>query len=127
VEDADHALAVGTELLVSGEARRVERRAGTDERPLVRLSEISDRDAANGIRGELLLVDEELGEGEFVAADLVGCRVEGAGAVLRVVRGRAHALLELEDGTLVPFVSDAVRAVDLEARTVDVDRRFLGS
>ncbi|HYP48149.1 MAG TPA: hypothetical protein VEQ61_05880, partial [Thermoleophilaceae bacterium] len=65
--------------------------------------------------------------GEFVAGDLVGCRVGGAGVVRRVVRGPAHPLLELEDGTLVPFVADAVRSVDVESRTVDIDPRFLSS
>ena len=35
-------------------------------------------------------------------------------------------LLELEDGTLVPLVGDAVSRVDTEARVIEIDRQFLG-
>ena len=48
-------LAEGTEVTVAGRATVVERRAGTDARPLVRLRGIDDRDAAAALRGELLL------------------------------------------------------------------------
>ena len=35
-------------------------------------------------------------------------------------------VLELEDGTLVPLVSDAVRSVDFAARRIEIDEDFLG-
>jgi 16S rRNA processing protein RimM len=126
VERPDHPLDVGTELTVRERAHRVERRAGTDERPLVRLSGISAREQALGLRGESLLVREALAEDEWLAGDLVGCRVEGLGEVNRVIGGPSCDVLELDDGTLVPLVSDAVLHVDLDHRRIEVDRRFLG-
>jgi 16S rRNA processing protein RimM len=126
VERPDHPLAEGTEVTVAGASRVVERRAGTDERPLVRLSGIDDRDAATALRGEALVVDEELGEGEWLASDLVGLQVDDLGTVARVLDGASCDVLELDDGTLVPLVSDAIRAIDLEAGTIAVDPEFLG-
>jgi ribosomal 30S subunit maturation factor RimM len=35
-------------------------------------------------------------------------------------------VLELEDGTLIPFVSDAIARIDLDAREIHVKREFLG-
>jgi 16S rRNA processing protein RimM len=102
----------------------VVRRAGTDERPLIRLAGLDDPGA---LRGELLLVEDELGKDEWLAADLVGCRVPGQGAVTQVIDGVSCSVLELEDGTLVPFVSDAIERVDLEAREIHVNEAFLGS
>ena len=83
VEEAEHPLAEGDEVSVGGRSRRVERRAGTDERPLVRLSAVEDREAAIALQGERLLVPETavpLEEGEWLAEDLVGLRAEGGGS-----------------------------------------------
>jgi ribosomal 30S subunit maturation factor RimM len=73
-----------------------------------------------------MLVEEELAEGEWLASDLVGLRVAGLGAVARVVDGPSCSVLELDDGTLVPFVSDAVERVDLDAGEIHVNEDFLG-
>jgi 16S rRNA processing protein RimM len=124
VDWPQHELSEGTELVLAGGTHSVERRAGTDDRPLIRLAGVDD---PGSLRGELLLVEDELGEGEWLAADLVGCRVSGHGAVTRVIDGVSCSVLELEDGTLVPFVSDAIERVDLEAREIHVDADFLGS
>jgi 16S rRNA processing protein RimM len=126
VERPDHPLGVGTELTLAGSTRVVERRAGTDERPLVRVTGIGDRDAAAAVRGEPLLVAAELAENEWLASDLVGLRVGELGTVARVLDGASCDILELDDGTLVPLVSDAVRSVDTEAGTIEVDPEFLG-
>jgi 16S rRNA processing protein RimM len=123
VEQAQHPLGVGTALTVGGSAHSVERRGGTDARPLVRLSEVTD---ARPLRGELLLVETELEEDEWLAADLTGCEVAGLGRVERVVDAPSCPLLELENGTLVPFISDAIRSVDVEARRIEVDAEWLG-
>ena len=122
VERPDHDLAEGTKVRLGGEEREIERRSGRPDRPLVRVSGIED---PRPLRGEALLVEAELDEGEWLAADLVGCRVEGLGTVARVVDGASCGLLELEDGELVPFVSDAIRSVDLESRTIQADTDFL--
>ncbi len=129
VLDPQLALAAGTIVSVAGRERRVEHRAGTDERPLLRLEGVADRARAAALGGELLLVADSqapLGEGEWLAADLVGCRVEGLGVVRRVLPAPSCDLLELEGGTLVPLIGDAVRAVDLPRRSISVDRAFLG-
>jgi 16S rRNA processing protein RimM len=125
VERPQHPLNRGTILRLGDDEHVVERRAGTDRKPLVRLTGVRSREAAVALRGELLLVEATLGEGEWLAEDLVGCRVDGLGAVVRVIDAPSCDLLELEGGELVPLISDAVRAVDLDARTVEVDRRFL--
>jgi 16S rRNA processing protein RimM len=122
VEQPRHELPEGAALTVAGRSHRIERRAGTDERPLIRLSEIED---PRPLRGELLLVEDELAEGEWLASDLVGCTVPGLGTVERVVDAPSCSVLELDDGTLVPFVSDAVERVDTDAREIHVRREFL--
>ena len=123
VEGVDHPLPEGATLELAGRERRVERRAGTDERPLIRLAGLDD---PRPLRGEPLLVEAELGDGEWLAGELARCRVEGLGAVARVVEAPSCDLLELENGVLVPLVGDAVRSVDLARGVIEVDFRFLG-
>jgi 16S rRNA processing protein RimM len=123
VERPDHDLGPGTRVQLAGEEHTVERRAGGDERPLVRLSGVED---PRPLRGKPLLVDAELEEGEWLAADLVGCRVEGLGTVARVLDGPSCGLLELDDGALVPFVSAAIESVDVESRTIRARLDYLG-
>ena len=123
VEAADAEFAEGTEVFVGDRRAVVERRAGTDARPLIRLSGIDPREVAR----EPLLLDEPLLEGEYAAEDLVGCKVAGLGEVRRVVNGPSCDVLEVgPDAVLVPFVSDAVTRVDVDARLIEVDREFLG-
>ena len=122
VDGAEHPLPADTAVVVGGQERRVLRRAGTDERPLVRLSGIEEREAVVAVSGEPLLVEGELEEGEWLAEALVGRRVEGLGTVQRVLDGPSCSLLELDDGALVPFVSDAIRSV---GDVIEVDREFL--
>ena len=129
VSELQHPLEQGTTVTLAGVARVVRRRSGTADRPLVRLDGIEDRDSAVALRGELLLVPESaapLAPDEWLAEDLVGLQVQGVGRVARVLPGFSCDLLETEDGTLVPLVSDAVIDLDLEARTVQVDLDFLG-
>ena len=83
----------------------MERRAGTDERPLIRLSGLED---PRPVRGQTMLIEDELAAGEWLASDLARCSVAGLGPVARVVDGPSCSLLELENGTLVPLVSDAI-------------------
>jgi 16S rRNA processing protein RimM len=125
VEDPDHPLPEGTAVEMGSRTHTVERRAGTDDRPLVRLSGLGDRDAVVPLRGELLLVELELGEGEWLAGDLIGCEVPGLGRVSRVIGGPSCDLLELGDGTLVPLVSDAIVSIDPHGRRIEVRLEFL--
>jgi 16S rRNA processing protein RimM len=130
-------LELGRAVTVAGVAREIERRAGTAERPIVRLSGVADRDAADALRGEDLMVARgetpELGEGEWWAHELEGCAVvDGERAVgeVRELRGLPSVdvlVVERDDGSelLVPLVGDAVRSVDVGARRIDVDLAFL--
>ena len=121
-------LSVGTEVEVAGRRAVVERRAGTADRPIIRLGGVGDRDAAAALGGERRLVEAgELEEGEYLTADLVGCEVPGLGAVRRVISAPSCDVLEVgDDGVLVPLISDAVTRIDLDARVIEVDRGFLG-
>jgi|SRR5690242_6727946 len=125
-----------------GEDRLVTRRAGTDARPILRLEGYEDRAAATSLSGADLLVERseapDLEDDEWWAEDLEGCTVVDGDRVVGVVR-RLLALpscevLEVERATapegdplLVPLVTDAVRSVDLERRSIDVDLAFLGA
>jgi 16S rRNA processing protein RimM len=129
VREASHAFAEDSVVLIGETERRVQRRAGTDAGPILRLEGIGDREAAAALTGETLFVADERGEpeaGEWLADDLVGCEVEAMGSVVRVLTGPSCDLLELEDGTLVPLVGDAVKRIDLDARRIEIDRHFLG-
>lgn len=123
VDTARHPLPEGTTVVLAGETHAIARRAGTDERPLIRLEGMAD---PRPVRGELLLVEDELAEGEWLASDLVGCTVPGRGLVVQIVDGESCSVLELEDGTLIPFISDAIERVDTEAREIRVNDEFLG-
>jgi 16S rRNA processing protein RimM len=123
VEGAEHPLPAHTPVTVAGKECRVVERAGTDDRPLVRVSGIEAREAAIAVHGEPLLVEGELAGDEWLADQLVGREVEGMGRVRRVLDGPSCALLELEDGTLVPFISDAILSID---DVIRVDQEFLG-
>ena len=50
----------------------------------------------------------------------------GLGAVAQIIDGPSCSVLELEDGTLVPLVADAIERIDLDAREIHVNREFLG-
>jgi 16S rRNA processing protein RimM len=119
----------GATVTVCGAERRIERRAGTDARPIVRLAGLSSREDAEALRGAELHAEETLEEGEYWAHELAGCRVvDGAreiGVVSRMVALPSCEALEVGD-LLIPMVGDAIRSVDLAARLIDVDMGFVG-
>lgn len=130
-------LGVGLVVRVGEQEAEVERLAGTEDRPIVRLSVARSREAVDALRGNDLMVPRSaappLEEDEWYASDLEGLRVvDGArevGFVSRLLPLPSCEVLEVArpDGRelLVPLVRDAVRSVDLDARTVDVDLVFL--
>jgi 16S rRNA processing protein RimM len=121
VEGASHPLCADTGIFIRSQAHTILRRAGTDDRPLIRVSNVHD---PSPLRGELLLVDEQLGNEEWLASDLLDCSVPGHGRVVRVLDGPSCSVLELSDGVLVPFVSDAIRSV--RPGEIEVNEDFLG-
>ena len=131
-------LVLGATVRLGEEEVEIVRRAGTDDRPILRLAGYEGRDAAVALRGRELTVHRdvvpELGDDEWYAEDLEGCRVvDGAAEVGRVERLVALPSCEVlevaRDGApdlLVPLVRDAVRSVDVGAGVIDVDLAFLG-
>jgi 16S rRNA processing protein RimM len=130
-------LVPGATVRVGDRETEIVRRAGTDERPIVRLGGFDGRDAAEALRGADLLVPRAaaapLEDDEWWAADLVGCCVvdgeREVGSVVRLLALPSCEALEVSGaGTefLVPLVRDAVRSVDVEAKLIDVDLGFLG-
>jgi 16S rRNA processing protein RimM len=132
-------LSVGVALTLAGRSTTIVRRAGTEQRPIVRVEGVDDRPAAEALRGmDLTVVDAEvpaLGEGEWWAHELEGCKVVDGRALL----GTVERLLELPscealevraaDGgqvVLVPMVRDAIRRVEPSRGQIEVDLEFLG-
>ena len=131
---ADAGLLAGRDELLLGNERVVlTRRAGTPERPILRVEGCATRDEAEALRGTELHVPAEeappLEEGEFWASDLQGCRVTDGelevGIVERMIALPSCEALEVGD-RLIPLVRDAIRSIDLEARRIDVDMGFVG-
>ena len=133
-----HLLQNAATVLVDDREFEITRRAGTPRRVIMRLQDQEDRAAAEALRGKDIMVARseapELEPDEWWAEDLVGCSVhDGArvvGTVRRLVELPSCEMLEVAraDGSelLVPLVADAVREVDVDARAIDVDLRFLG-
>ena len=127
-------LTIGGEVRIGEIWRAIVRRAGTDDRPILRLQGVEDRSGAEALRGLDLYVARAaapaLEPGEYWAEDLRGCRVATAdGHELGTVEGmRALPSCEvLEVGELlVPMVGDAVRSIDIAQRRIVVDAQFLG-
>ncbi|HKE81057.1 MAG TPA: ribosome maturation factor RimM [Solirubrobacteraceae bacterium] len=131
-------LALGTRVRVGEAEAEIVRRAGTDDRPILRLDGHDSRAAAEALRGTDLFVHRDeappLEEDEWYAEDLEGCRVvdgdEFVGHVRRLVALPSCEALDVgrvDDGELlVPLIRDAVRSIDIDAGVVDVDLDFLG-
>jgi 16S rRNA processing protein RimM len=131
-------LASVDELLVDGRVERVDRRAGTDERPILRLAGHAGREAAEALRGAQLAVPVDrapaLEPGEYWAHELEGCAVwdgeQRLGVVRRMLPLPSCEALEIvrDDGgeLLVPMVRDAIRSVDVGGKRIEVDMAFVG-
>jgi 16S rRNA processing protein RimM len=130
-------LTLGAAVVVGGRSLEIVRRAGTDARPIVRLSDCDSREDAEALRGEGLMVARAdappLGDDEWWAQDLEGCAVtdgeRSVGTVRRLLALPSCEVLEVErddaPDLLVPLVSDAIREVDAAGRRIDVDMAFV--
>ena len=131
-------LADADEVLVDGVMTRIERRAGTPERPILRLEGCAGREAVEALRGAQLAVPLErapaLEPGEYWAHDLEGCAVYDGerlvGEVRRMLPLPSCEALEVArpDGgaVIVPMVRDAIRSVDVGGKRIEVDMGFVG-
>jgi 16S rRNA processing protein RimM len=102
---------------------------------IARFAEVTDRNAAEALRGELVLVDRDalppLEDGEYYHADLIGlpCETtegEPVGTVVAVENFGAGDILEIEQSggrlTMVPFKEGVADLLDGKVR---VDPIFL--
>lgn len=111
-----------------------------DRGVLLRLDGVEVREAAAALTGATIAVPQhrlaELAEpDEFYVRDLVGCEVfSGAvslGRVVEVHPGAANDALVVKDGdgreVLVPFTKDAVTALDVPGRRVEIRVDLFGA
>lgn len=96
-------------------------------RLLVRVDGVESAERAEDFVGSTLFAsrDEiELGEGEYLDRDLVGCAVvDGAGLTLGVVQAVEHfptSDMLVINGQLVPMIRQFITRVDLAARRISV-------
>lgn len=95
--------------------------------PQVAFEEVTDRDAAEQIRGSDVFVPRarELGEDEFWPSDLIGLEVRpGGGRVIDVAHGVSQDRLVVEREGMsfeVPFVDDLVPTVDVDEGFVVIE------
>jgi 16S rRNA processing protein RimM len=127
-------------LILDGVETALVRHDGTPSRPILRLAGVDSREAIERLRGSDLWMRRAdappLEEDEWYAEDLVGCRVVdgevAVGVVAKLLPYPSCDLLEVQrpmagaKALWIPLISDAVRAVDLQAQTIDVDLAFLG-
>jgi 16S rRNA processing protein RimM len=132
-------LEVGMSVVIGSEPRRITRRAGHEERPIIALEGCEDRPAARALQGQELLVARQgapdLPDDEWWVDDLEGCAVlDGqrlVGEVARMLSLPSVDVLEVKrpDGRpdlLIPLIGDAVQSVDVEGKQIQVDLAFLG-
>lgn len=132
-------LTLGAAVTVAGQATTIVRRAGTDQRPIVRVQGIEDRTAAEVLRGTELLIGggdaPALGEQEWWAHELEGCEVldgeQLLGTVSKLIELPSCEALEVLPAAggqvvLVPLVKDAIRRVTPAQKRIEVDLDFLG-
>ena len=112
--------------------RRVLTARRADKAVLLRLEGISDRDAAETLRGAGVCVPRdalpELEEGEYYLSDLVGARVVAPdGPIGEVVEVRVHPsvdslIVRLPDGRVLeqPITEPWILRVDVEERLVEL-------
>ena len=126
--DDESRYTVGAVLHVGGVPATVvvSRRVGRGRRA-IRLDRAVERGATLTIpRAELAV----LPDGEFYTFEIVGLRVEEVGGrTLGIVRdvlpGSANDNLELDDGTLVPMIEDAIHEIDLKDGIVLLNPGFI--
>jgi 16S rRNA processing protein RimM len=134
----ERVLDAATSVVLNGRPVEITRKIGTSARPILHLQGVEQREDAEALRGADLWVPRDttppLEEDEWLAEDLVGCRVvDGAvavGVVAKLLPYPSCELLEVQrpegKALLVPLISDVVRAVDVEAKQIDINLTFLG-
>lgn len=127
-------LTLGGTVRIGDDVHEIVRRAGTEDRPILRLRGVDSRAGAEALREADLFVERaaapKLPEGEYWPEDLEGCAVltpdgRKLGVVAAMRALPSCEVLEVGD-LLVPMVGDAVLSVDIAAQRIVVDPDFLG-
>lgn len=127
-EDLPH-FEPGSTVFVGDETYVVKATRPADRGPQVLFEGVSDRNAAETIRGQDVSVEirRQLGDGEYWPEDLVGLEVvteSGTvlGNVTSIVFGAAQDRLVVGEpnGVEIPFVNALVPKVDVEAGRIEV-------
>ncbi len=117
---------------VSASRAAVEKAVVSPRGVRLKLKGVDDRNAAEGIRGKILFVDEAhratLARGQYFVHDILGLTVrEESGSelgtvadVLRYPASDVYVIRGNRGEILVPAVKEFVRSVDLETRTMTV-------
>jgi 16S rRNA processing protein RimM len=120
--------AVGAELYADGISAKilVSRRVGRG-RYAIRLDRTVERGTTLTVPRNQL---PALPEGEFYAFEIIGLRVEEVGGrqcgiVKDLLPGPANDNLELDDGTLVPMIEDAIASIDSAEGVVVLNPGFI--
>jgi 16S rRNA processing protein RimM len=131
-------LALSSPVTIAGHTRKIVRRAGTEQRPILRLEGIERREEAETLRGETLLLASEkapaLEPQEYWSHELEGCTVYGADGPLGTVKSMIglpscealEVTLSAGGELLVPMVREAIHSVDIASRRIEIDLEFLG-
>lgn len=99
------------------------------QRLLVRFEEVADRNAAEALRGSVLVVpveqappapDEGFWIHQVVGLEVVTEDGRSLGRIREVQGNPANDLWVVDDGTLIPAIRDVVADVDLEAGRVTI-------
>lgn len=111
-----------------------DRGAGRSGEVRLSLAGVSDRSAAEALRGCLVIVPaaalEALPEGEFYWHQLIGCRVKGSdgtdvGTVCELLETGAHDVLVVEDDEgrrhLIPAADELLHEIDVERGEIIVE------
>lgn len=128
-----------TAIVIRGKEYKVERARFAGGAALIKLEGVSDRDAADALRGEAYLPDNvkiELPEDRFFIDELIGCRVriEGeesySGEIYDVLRNGAADVwcVRGENGSrdfMMPQVKGVVREYALDTKLVVLDGQRL--
>ena len=128
-----------TAVIVCGREYKVERARFADGAALFKLEGVDDRDAADALRGEVMLPDSvkiSLPQDEFFIDDLIGCRVriDGdesySGEIYDVLRNGAADVwcVRGENGSadfMMPQVKGVVKEYALENKLVVLDGQRL--
>ena len=133
-DPASETLASVERVYLGGTPYKVLAARGTHRGWLVLLEGVATRNDAEALRGRVVEVDRadlDLGEGDILLADLVGCAVRlvdgrpwGVIAEIDSVPGGLQDRLVIHDGgveRMLPLVDVFVKDIDLDARVVTVD------